>query len=40
MRILWLAGVVGLSAIVYFSLLSACGFRRRDFARAGRTAQG
>jgi len=40
MRIVWLAGVVGLSAIVYFGLLAACGFRRRDFARAGRASQG
>lgn len=40
MRIVWLAGVVALSGVVYFGLLAACGFRRRDFARAGRVAQG
>jgi putative peptidoglycan lipid II flippase len=33
MRVLWLAGVVGAGALVYFATLWAAGFRLRDFKR-------
>lgn len=35
MRVVWLAGVLVASMLVYFGALLACGFRPRDFTRRG-----